>query len=124
MSHILTDLVCKTCGISAPNNNETSFCPECGTEDPWKDMPRHTFNTEDLPITFSISHGGHKWELWESFCEEYFGNYELNGSEISGLPEDFPPLKYAHIEAHYVITEDLELHGPFLDKTKTHEFTT
>lgn len=52
-------------------------------------------------------------ELWREFCAAYFDAHELSGSDIANLPDEFPSMKYASATFWYVVTEDLDLKGPF-----------
>lgn len=99
----------------------TPHCPDCGAEDPWDERPAYEFNEDDLPFVFSYEVYEDNWKLWRSFCEQYFGSYELKGSDVAGLSEEFPKLKYCVFDVHYVVTEGYELEGPFLSEEDARE---
>lgn len=99
----------------------TPHCSNCGSEDPWEERPAYEFDEDELPFIFSHEVYNDNWEIWKDFCEAYFGVYELKGSDIAGIPEEFPRLKYCVFEVYYVITESYELEGPFLDRTEARE---
>jgi hypothetical protein len=112
---------CTECGSAS--TAATPHCPNCGAEDPWDERPAFRFDEDDLPFVFSHEVYDDNYDLWRTFCGEYFGAYELNGSDVAGLPEDFPKMKYCVFEVYFVITETYELEGPFLDKSAAREAT-
>lgn len=113
-----TETFCEGCGYHP--TEETQFCPECGMEQPWDTRPKYQFNEDDLPLVVSYYHHDDHHGLWNQFCEDYFGA-RLRGSDIAGLPDDFPRMKFVDIEVYYAITEDCDLKGPFSSKTKARE---
>lgn len=114
----VTETVCENCGNVTTDDPPDPYCSQCGKANPWEERSAYRFDPDDLPIVFSVSHGGGKWKPWREFCSQYFGVYEIGGKDVDGLPEEFPRLKYSHVEVYYKIDEDYELHGPFLDRSE------
>lgn len=110
----VTETVCTGCGRQT--TVESDYCPDCGAEDPWEEQPRYEFDEEDLPIVVEFEVYDDNHSLWRDFCNQYFGKYELRGSDIVGLPDDFPRMKYCTFSVYFKITEELELEGPFLEE--------
>lgn len=110
---VATKTVCSECGVKGSASN--NYCPECGEENPWKEEPLFEFDEDDFPFVFKYSQTKDFYELWKAWSRAYFGG-EVDRNEISGLPDDFPSLEYAMIDLYYVITEDYELKGPFLER--------
>lgn len=109
---MITESYCTECGhVSSAN---TPHCPECGTADPWEERPAYQFDEDDLPYVFSHEFYNDTYGLWRSFVGDYFGAYELNETDIAGIPETFPRMKYCVVDVYYVITESYNLEGPFL----------
>lgn len=104
---------CTECG--QVTTATTPHCSNCGAEDPWDERPAFRFDESDLPFVFSMEVYNDSYELWRSFCNAYWGAYDLKGSDVAGLPDEFPKLKYSVFDAYYVITTECELEGPFLD---------
>lgn len=113
---------CTDCGNTSTAT--TPHCPNCGAEDPWDERPAYQFDEDDLPFVFSYEVYKDNWQLWREFCQAYFGNYELKGSDTAGIPEDFPKLKYCVFEVYFVITESHDLDGPFLSREEAKEAAT
>lgn len=109
----LTETYCENCGMTAEES--TSFCPDCGAEEPWEVRSAYKFDADDLPVIFTTRTYDDDWGLWDGFCEEYFGT-RLQGDDVDGLPDDFPRLKFHEVEIFWKIDEALDLHGPFLSK--------
>ena len=116
----ITETVCEECG-KKPGRHKTKYCPDCGTEEPWKEQNAYEFDEDDLPIVFSYEVYDDNHELWREFCSYYFDAHDLKGSDIANLPEDFPPLKYCCPMLWFVITEDLDRKGPFLSEEAARE---
>lgn len=112
----IKETVCEECEHKP--KEETKFCPKCGAEDPWIERNAYEFDEDDLPIVFSFETYNDNWELWGEFYREYFGHSELKGSDIAGMPDDFPSLKYLMADLYFVITENLEVKGPFLEESE------
>lgn len=115
---MITETVCSECNWTTTEREPPNYCPNCGAQEPWEEQPAYKIHRENFPVIFTTSCGGEKWGLWRAFCEEYFGVYDLKGSDVANLPEDFPRLKYGHVDIYWAIDEEYELHGPFLDKDK------
>ena len=111
----LQETTCDECGHTPPGE-PSPYCPECGAEDPWTERPAYTFDNEDLPIVFSHEVYQDNYELWRSFCQQYFGTGDLTGSDIAGLPDDFPQLECCIVTLYWTITDSLTVEGPFLDR--------
>lgn len=107
----MNEIVCESCDYET--DSKTAFCPICGEEDAWVEEPAYEFDEDDLPITFSTYAYDDHYGLWDAFCEEYFG-VRVTGSNVSGLPDDFPRMKFYEEELFWTIDEDYEIHGPFL----------
>lgn len=116
---VITQTVCTEC--DATPSERTEFCPHCGAEDPWEEEAKYEFDSNDLPIIFSHRISKDNYELWRDFCECYFGVYDLMGSDIANLPDDFPRLSDVHAELYFAITEDYEVVGPRLDRREIRE---
>lgn len=110
---------CTECG--ATPRKTTPHCSNCGSEDPWEERAAYQFDEEDLPLIVSHEFYNDTYGLWRSFVADYFGVYELNGSDIAGIPGGFPDMKYCVVEVYYVVTESCELEGPFLDRSEARE---
>lgn len=110
----VTETYCTECG--RVTQATTPHCPDCGAKDPWEDRPAYQFDPEDLPYVVTHEFYNDTYGLWRSFVGDYFGAYELNGSDIDGLPDDFPDMKYCVVEVYFGITESYELEGPYLDR--------
>ena len=114
---VVTHTVCSECGERP--NTKTPYCPSCGEESPWEEVPTYEFDEDDLPIAFSFSVSEDNWELWDAFCHQYFGGAGLVGSDIEGLPDEFPRLKCCFVDIWFVVTEEYEVEGPFLEQPST-----
>ena len=117
----ITETYCTDCGKVV--QTETNHCPECGAEDPWKERPAYEFDPDRLPFIIEYEVYNDTYNLWRKFCSQYFGAYELNGGDVSGIPEQFPDMKYCVFTVYFVITESYDLEGPFLDKENAREVT-
>ena len=102
----------------------TPHCAQCGAEEAWDERPKYRFDEDDLPFIVEYEVYNDTWELWRDFCGQYFGAYELEGSEIAGVPEQFPDMKYCVFTVYFVVTESYDLKGPFLEKSAAREVTT
>lgn len=109
-----TQTVCTDCGRET--SVESEYCPGCGSEDPWEEQPVYRFDEDDLPITFAYRIYDDNYGLWRAFCDEYWDHPSITGSDIAGLSDNFPRLKFIETPVYFQITEDLELEGPFLEK--------
>lgn len=116
---VLTETVCSECGLV--NQDRPNYCPDCGSEDPWVEEELYEFDNEDLPIVFETSLTDDFWGLWDDFCRSYFGTTGLEGEDIKGLPEGFPRMKYRMIDVYWVLTEELEVEGPYLSRKEARE---
>ena len=112
----ITETVCTSCGHTTERAAPSRFCPHCGEETPWEERPAHVFDEDDLPFVFSHQVYDDHSELWRSFCSQYFGVAEVTGTDVAGLPEDFPQLQYCVVDLWYRITPSHELEGPFLSQ--------
>jgi hypothetical protein len=110
------EIVCTSCDKTT--DHETQFCPSCGSENPWEEEPKYEFDNEDLPIAFPYEVKNTNWKVWDEFCEHYFGERDVDGHDIKGFPRKFPKMETCETELWFVITESLELEGPFIDKPK------
>lgn len=117
----ITETVCTNCGASIDTPSPPPYCPQCGDEDPWDEQAAYVFDEDDLPVVFSHDIYDDNWGLWRAFCNQYFGVDELNGSEVAGLPEDFPRLKYCVVELWFTLTPSHELAGPFLSEQEARD---
>jgi hypothetical protein len=111
----LTEWVCETCGLMVEEDHDYTYCPDCGDEEPWIEQDKYTFDEDDLPYVFSYHVYNDTWGLWHAFCQAYFGT-RLEGDHIANLPSGFPRLKYIDTDLYFVITEDLDLKGPYVDE--------
>jgi hypothetical protein len=117
----ITNTVCTSCGHTTDQASPSPFCPQCGDEDPWDERAAHVFEEDDLPFVFSYEAYEDNYSLWGAFCEQYFGVYELKGTDIAGLPEEFPRLKYCVCELWFKITPSYELEGPFQSEAEARD---
>lgn len=115
----LMETYCTECGKTV--RNETDHCPNCGAEDPWDERSAYRFDEEDLPIVISHEIYQDHNELWQSFCSGYFGSASLTGDQIADLPDEFPSLGYCVFDVYYVVTESMDLEGPFLERSEARE---
>lgn len=65
-------------------------CSSCGAGDPWENEPLYSFDEDDLPISFEGRFAADNWELWDDFCQSYFGDMKLKGEDVAGLSSTFP----------------------------------
>jgi len=114
-----TETYCMECDNVV--RDESTFCPECGAEDPWDKRPMYEFDEDDLPTVISYESYNDTYKLWNNFCKQHFGNYELKGDDVAGLPEQFPSLKYCVFEVYFVVTKSYEMEGPFLTRKEARE---
>lgn len=114
----ITTIECGNCGDKS--QNEPNFCPKCGSKDPWVSVSKYEFEENDLPFIYTTSLTDDNWEMWDDFCESYFG-VRLEGCDIVGLPEDFPLMKYRYIDLYWILTEEYNVKGPFNEKQKARE---
>lgn len=114
----ITETFCSEC--DRKDSSEPNYCPNCGAEDPWVTEPRYEFDEDDLPVIFETSMTDDFWELWHDFTQSYFG-CQLEGEDVVGLPDDFPRMKYRYIDVYWVLTEDLEIEGPFCNRNEARE---
>lgn len=117
----LQETVCSECEHKP--DEETKFCPECGAENPWIERNAYEFDEDDLPIVVSYEFYNDTFGLWDSFCEDYFGG-RLKRKHIANLPNNFPKMKYCVHTVYFVVTENLELEGPFVDEEEAERFCT
>jgi hypothetical protein len=110
---------CSNC--ESVDESEPQFCSNCGTEDPWEEVYQYDWDDVELPVVFSDEAYNDHYGLWYSFCGEVFGHHELSGDQIANLPDGVPRMKYRVVELYYKLDEDLELHGPFLDRQEVRE---
>lgn len=116
----ITETVCGECDHNP--DSETKHCPECGAEEPWEEQNAYEFDEDDLPIIFAYNVYDDNHGMWRGFLQDYFGvGYNLKESDIANLPSGFPRLKYISQDLYFVITEDLELEGPFLSKQEARQ---
>lgn len=108
-------MVCTSCNTTATEAD--NYCGNCGAgPDPWEEQATYDFERDvDLPYHFSVNVGGDDWQLWRNFCYDVWGHKPASGN-IDNAPCDLPRMKYNMAELHYVLTEDYELKGPFLEK--------
>lgn len=118
---VVTKTVCSECGTN--NRSKPNYCPECGAENPWEEEAVYEFNDEDLPFIFETSITSDNWELWDDFCQSYFSSSDLTGDDIKNLPDDFPRMKYRMIDVYWVLTEDLDVDGPYLERKEARNST-
>ena len=115
----ITHTICTEC---EKEQQETSnFCPHCGAEDPWEEVPQYEFDEDDFPYVFSCTAYDSDWGMWRDFCDSYFGVRALKSSDIAGFPERFPRMKYMEVNLYYKITKTYDLKGPFLSKEEARE---
>jgi len=112
----VTETTCENCGNVTTDDPPPPYCSGCGEQNPWKERSAYQFDEDDLPIVFSYEVYDDGWQLWNRFAQDYWGVYELNGSDVSGLPEQFPDLKYCVFTVWFKITDGYDLEGPFLSK--------
>lgn len=118
----LFETYCTDCGKTV--QDETDHCPNCGAADPWDERPAHKFSDDDLPLVFSHEIYQDHGELWRSFASDYFGSAEVTEIQAAGIPDEFPRLEYCIFDIYYVVTEGLELQGPFLQRSAAREAAT
>lgn len=118
---VATETVCSECGTKS--RSKPNFCPDCGAEDPWEEEALFEFDEDDLPIIFETSLSDDFWELWDDFCQSYFGVCDIEGDDVKGLPDEFPRMKYRMINVYWVLNEDLEIEGPYLSRKNAREDT-
>jgi hypothetical protein len=114
----VTDKVCSECGET--NSSSPNYCPNCGSENPWETEARYEFDEGDLPVIFETSMTDDFWELWYDFTQSYFG-YRLDEEDVADLPDNFPRMKYRYIDVYWVLTEELEIEGPFCNRSEARE---
>lgn len=115
-----TETVCGECETSI-SGTDINYCPVCGAgPDPLVEKNKYDFNDVDLPIIFSQEQYNDHYRLWDSFCDEAFGE-RLHGGDIANVPEDMPRMKYNVFSVYYKLDEDLEIHGPFLSEKEAHD---
>jgi len=116
-----TETVCSECGSEPSQMN--NYCGDCGAgPDPWEERDCYDFERDvSLPLVFSSEVYNDTHGLWRDFCSAAFGVYELRGSDIANFPEGVPSMKYQTFMVYYKLDEDLELHGPFLEKSEARE---
>lgn len=107
------ETVCADCGLK--NTVDHNYCPECGSND-WTTDPMFEFDEDDLPIVFSYRVYDDHHGLFKAFCRRYFGEWPAR-DQIANLPDEFPRLKFLEREMYFVVDEDYELEGPFLDES-------
>lgn len=115
---------CGECGAQpVDGNSRQKYCSECGAgPDPWEREPEYDFERDvSLPFIFSDEQYNDDHGLWREFCHQAFGAHELRGSHIANLPDGLPKMKYNVFTVYYKLDEDLELHGPFLDKQEARD---
>lgn len=126
-----TELECEDCGSPAPKGGlavdesgdtpgvDPDYCSNCGAgPDPWEDRAVYDFERDvSLPYVFSVQVGNDDWGLWRAFCYDVWGTEPESGKAVANWPEDFPRMKYNITHLYYKLDEDLELNGPFLDKS-------
>jgi hypothetical protein len=112
----ITETVCTSCGHTTESTSPPPFCPQCGDEEPWEEQAAYVFDDDDLPFVFSHEIYEDHSELWRAFCEQYFGVYDLTEADTTGLPEDFPRMKYCVTDLWFKLTPSHEIAGPFLSK--------
>lgn len=111
----VTETVCKEC--EKPVEEETSFCSDCGAEDPWIERPKYDMSEVDFPVIVEIEHYNDNHGLWRDFCEKVFGGPELKGSDIANVPDNLPSMKYNVVSYYMVVGRD-DIEGPFLEKSE------
>jgi hypothetical protein len=102
---------CENCGAS---HNSQSYCGECGAgPDPWTENVEYDWERDvDLPVVFSVYEHDDTYQKWKAFAEQVFGE-RISEVEIANLPNDVPQMKYTDFQQWYVMTEELEVKGPF-----------
>lgn len=113
-----TEVVCTECNVRG--SEDDSYCPSCGTEDPWEERPKYDVERLDLPLVFSRQYGSDNWEMWRSFCQAAFDAYDLRGSDVAGSGL-LPRMKYDQTLVFYKLTEDYELKGPFCERQEARD---
>lgn len=111
----LTHFECADCGHTV-NKDPSPFCPECGVEDPWAEVPVYAFDDADLPIVFGHEFYDDNWDLWRSFASDYFGSGAVETGDVADLPDAFPNLSTVCVTVYFRITEDYEMDGPYLSR--------
>lgn len=120
MSEVSTETVCESCEKPWTERSELepNYCPSCGEEDPWVEQPCYDWEDVDLPVVFSYEVYRDHAELWNSFCASVFGKMELRESDIANFPDGVPQMEYLIVDLYFKLTEDLELKGPFEERSK------
>lgn len=113
-----TVIECENC--SKRSQSMPNFCPKCGSKDPWISVNNYEFEEDDLPFVYTTSLTDDNWEMWDDFCESYFG-VKMEASDVAGLSEGFPLMKYRYVELYWILTEDYNIKGPFNRKDKVRE---
>lgn len=114
MTETLTETVCTECNWNP--DRRTEYCPNCGSEDPWSERSQFDFERDvDLPHVFEMSFYNDTYGLWDEFCHSVWGT-RVKSSQIANVPSGVPSMKYCCPSVYYKLDEDLELHGPFMDK--------
>jgi len=110
----VTETTCEQCGNTTTDESPPPYCSQCGTANPWKEQSAYQFDESDLPIVFSYEVYNDTYRLWNTFVHAYWNAHDLRGSDIDGLPEEFPKMKYCVFTVWFKVTEQYELEGPFL----------
>jgi len=113
-----TKTICEECEKEA--EEETKFCPECGAENPWEEVPRYDMEEVDFPVIVEIEHYNDDHGLWRDFCQKVFGWPELKGSDIANVPDNLPSMKY-NVVSYYMVVGREDIKGPFLEKSEARQ---
>lgn len=108
------NIICTEC--ESVSEQKTAYCAECGAEYPWKKEPKYEFEEEDLPLLFSYPIESRDWNIWDEFCKDYFGEENIDARDIESFPRNFPKMESFEEELYFVITESLELKGPYIQE--------
>lgn len=112
-----TERRCNECGNV---NDSAEYCPDCGCGE-WVERVQFDFERDvDPPVIFETSVYNDTYGMWDAFCEQTFGR-RVKGSQIANLPDGLPRMKYYEVSLYWVLTEDYELNGPFLDEREARE---
>lgn len=103
----------------------TRYCPDCGAKDPWEQGPAYAFDEDDLPYLFRVEIDMAKmsddctlWDdsrLWDEFCRSYWDTHGVELQDVS-VPLGFPEMPDPVFDVYFVVTDGLELRGPYLDE--------
>jgi len=118
MTDVPTETVCTECGNITQSRDE--YCSSCGAEDPWEEEPLYDFEDVDFPVIIEYEVYDDHHEMWNRFCSQVFGAYNLTSSDIANASRQFPRMKYTVFHTYWKVTES-DIEGPFLDEQEARE---